>query len=66
MAERAEQAVRVADSHTPSATLLEPDPSFLVENYDPYMEPIVEDVDPKEVMEPPPTWWERLVIALAG
>lgn len=66
MAEHEKEIVLVDDSHTPSATLLKPDESFLVENYDPYMEPIVEDVDPEEVTEPPPGWWERLVHALAG
>lgn len=61
-----ENEVRVADSRTASTTYLEPDPTFLVENYDPYMMPITEDVVPEEVLESPPSWWERLLHALAA
>jgi hypothetical protein len=66
MAKNDRQTVEVSDSRTPSATFLEPDESFLVENYDPYLEAITEEVQPEEVLRKPPSWWQKLVHALAG
>ena len=55
----------VADSLNPAHTFLEPDPSFLRHNYDPYMKPIVEDVAPEVATRRPPSLWRRLVHTLS-
>lgn len=55
----------VADSLNTSREYLQPHPSFLHHNYDPYIKPIVEDVEPEEAMRPPPSFWRRLVHSLS-